>query len=77
MVGLYGLAALLCVGIAPFTVGVMKGTNDRLIELSEGAEQKVEEGEVRGLLEKWGRLNGVRSLLPVLGGVAGVVAVLA
>ncbi|KAL5322615.1 hypothetical protein ACEPPN_010588 [Leptodophora sp. 'Broadleaf-Isolate-01'] len=85
ILALYGLAALLTVGIAPFTVLVMRGTNERLISLSEGtgrgigkvgSEQEQEE-EVRGLLERWGRLNGVRGLLPLFGGVVGVFAVLA
>ncbi|PVH82444.1 DUF1772-domain-containing protein [Cadophora sp. DSE1049] len=80
---LYGLAAVLTMGIAPFTALVMSGTNERLIGMSEGkgvgmsGKEDVEGKEVRGMLEGWGRLNGVRSLLPLLGGVVGVVAALA
>lgn len=74
--------------IAPFTALVMSRTNEELIEMSEGrgfsdgngnGKENVERNgkEVRGLLERWGKLNGVRSVLPLLGGVVGVVAVLA
>jgi len=82
---LYGLAAILTMGIAPFTVLVMSGTNERLIGLSEGKgdgvrgkeKEDVQGREVRGLLEGWSRLNGVRSLLPLAGGLVGVFAALA
>lgn len=83
MVALYGLAAVLTMGIAPFTVAVMGRTNGRLIELATRGEERKKEGEeeerkeVGELLGRWKVLNGVRSLLPFLGGVAGVVAVLA
>lgn len=83
MIALYGLAALLTVGIAPYTLVIMKGTNGRLIAKSEEKETVREgktggeEGEVRGLLESWARLNAVRSLLPLVGGLAGVMAALA
>ena len=72
-------------GIAPFTALVMSGTNERLIALSEGKgagvggkeKEDVQGREVRGLLEGWGRLNAVRSLLPLAGGLVGVFAALA
>ncbi|KAH7348571.1 hypothetical protein BKA65DRAFT_594371 [Rhexocercosporidium sp. MPI-PUGE-AT-0058] len=77
VVAMYGLAALLTVGIAPFTVLVMRGVNESLIGLSEGdGKDREGEDEVRGLLERWARLNGVRSLLPFVGGVVGAFAVL-
>ncbi|KAK0127374.1 hypothetical protein ONS96_006923 [Cadophora gregata f. sp. sojae] len=85
VVVLYGIAAVLTMGIAPFTALVMSGTNEKLIGLSDGKGKgpsekdgvDVEGKEVRGLLEGWGRLNGVRSLLPLFGGVVGVIAALA
>lgn len=82
---LYGLAAVLTMGIAPFTALVMSGTNERLIVLSEGKgagvggkeKEDVQGKEVRGLLEGWGRLNAVRSLLPLAGALVGAFAALA
>ncbi|OWO98044.1 hypothetical protein B2J93_8269 [Marssonina coronariae] len=80
VMGLYGLAALLTMGIAPFTLLAMAGTNGRLIRKSEeegDAKESAEEGEeMKASLESWGRLNAVRSLLPLVGGAVAVIAAL-
>lgn len=82
---LYYVAAVLTVGIAPFTLGVMWPTNTKLKEYAEkeeGGESK-EEGEevleaveVQGLLKKWSNLNAVRGALPLAGAVVGAIAAL-
>ncbi|RAK95500.1 DUF1772 domain-containing protein [Aspergillus ibericus CBS 121593] len=75
---LYTVSAALVLAIMPFTVGVMKGTNDRLkgwagrgvVEGKNGGEEE----EVVGLLRRWAVLNGVRALWPLIGGIVGLVA---
>ncbi|KAH7418806.1 hypothetical protein BKA64DRAFT_208632 [Cadophora sp. MPI-SDFR-AT-0126] len=78
---LYGLAALLTIGIVPFTFILMAGTNNKL-----SAKAKRQSGAVSvpayddafaKLIDRWGTLNFCRSLLPFLGGVIGLVATLA
>lgn len=85
MTYLYGLAALCTVGIAPFTLLAMAQTNEQLIERSEGrggsgegkkGVDEDEDEEVKRLLESWTRRNAVRSLLPLVGGAAAVIAAL-
>jgi hypothetical protein len=72
---MYGMAAVLTVGIVPWTILAMSGTNERLIAVAEG-KGKEDEGEVGVLLGRWTALNGVRSLFPLLGSVVAVMAVL-
>ncbi|OJD34132.1 uncharacterized protein BKCO1_2500049 [Diplodia corticola] len=79
---LYGAAAALTIGIVPYTILTMRGTNNKLIKNSEeigrqgvaAPASREEESEVEELLGRWMWLNGVRSVLPALGGVAAVVA---
>ena len=66
---LYGAAAVLTVGIIPWTMVGMSVTNGRLIAVADG--KGGEKKEVEGLLEKWRGLNAVRAALPLLGGVVG------
>ncbi|PLB39875.1 DUF1772 domain-containing protein [Aspergillus candidus] len=67
---LYGAAAVLTVGIVPWTMVGMSVTNGKLLELADG-KGKGKEREVEGLLERWMGLNAVRAALPLLGGVVG------
>jgi len=46
----------------PFTLIVIKPTNDKLL----AAGRDLASADTRGLLERWGRLHAVRSLLSVL-----------
>ncbi|PGG96508.1 hypothetical protein AJ80_09814 [Polytolypa hystricis UAMH7299] len=78
---LYLVAALLSLGIVPFTLAVMKPTNDKLMERAaatdagkEGKGKGVkgeelvasrEDAEVRGWLEKWCCLNCARACFPI------------
>ncbi|KAH6667369.1 hypothetical protein B0J14DRAFT_704472 [Halenospora varia] len=75
---LYGLAALLTIGIVPYTLMFMLGTNNKL-----SAKAKRQSGAVSvpayddafaKLIDRWSTLNLCRSLLPLFGGVVGLVA---
>lgn len=72
---LYLSAALLTVGIVPWTVITMTKTNNSLIAIAEAAKTPVV-GEVPELLERGTSLNGVRSCFPLLGGALGLFAIL-
>jgi len=56
------VAALLIGVVVPFTLIVIKPTNDKL--LASGRD--LASADTRALLERWGRLHAVRSLLSVL-----------
>ncbi|KAH8428467.1 DUF1772 domain-containing protein [Aspergillus melleus] len=74
---LYVASAVLTVGIVPWTVVAMTGTNKALLARADSGavvEKEDEKREVLGGLERWVVLNGVRSLFPLVGGVVGVVA---
>ncbi|XPS70800.1 hypothetical protein M3J09_003002 [Ascochyta lentis] len=75
---LFWVAAALTVGIVPYTLLFMRGTNERLLLLAKKEELDGEEGrEGVELLGRWARLNGGRCLLPLAGAVVAGVAVLA
>jgi hypothetical protein len=75
---LYGAVAVLTIGVVPWTILVMNSTNQKLIEKVESiVEAKGDEKEVGDLLRKWGTLNGMRSLLPLMGSAVGLFAALA
>lgn len=69
-------AALLTIGIAPFTLIVMARTNNTLIGVANGAVVSVGDEAARQLVQKWGGLNLMRSLLPLAGSVVGLWSVL-
>ena len=76
----YGTAAVLTLGIVPFTLLAMSPTNNRLMKHSEGvsmegsaALSQARDDEIDQLLTKWSILNGIRSLLPLAGGILGLV----
>lgn len=80
----YGSAAILTLGIAPFTLLVMSTTNNKLIHHSEFAPKKshspsidTSDEEIDRLLARWTSLNAFRSLLPLIGGLLGLAASLA
>jgi hypothetical protein len=56
------IAAILIGVVVPFTLIVIKPTNDKL--LAPGRD--LASADTRELLERWGKLHGVRSLLSVL-----------
>ncbi|KAL8797822.1 MAG: hypothetical protein Q9195_000174 [Heterodermia aff. obscurata] len=71
---LLGSAALATGLQTPWTLLLMMGTNDRLSAIAgSGVEQeKVERREVEGLLKKWTWMNGVRGMMALVGGLAGL-----
>lgn len=78
---LFWVAAALTVGIVPYTLILMKSTNDKLHRFAKKAEKEelstYEIGESEQLLKRWGTLNAVRSLLPLTGAILAGVVVLA
>jgi len=63
------LAAGLTIAIYPFTVLLMGSTNDALMN---AADTGIGKEMARSLLERWGVLNLMRGLLPLAGGVIGL-----
>ncbi|RDW63638.1 hypothetical protein BP6252_11183 [Coleophoma cylindrospora] len=83
---LYSVAALLTVGIVPYTLLTMSSTNNKLLAKSKKASSDAEitaafspaeDKEASDLLKRWTFLNGIRSTLPMLGAVAAALAGLA
>jgi len=58
---LWGWAATLLLAVIPFTLVVIRPTNNQLLD----ARRDRASDETRRLLERWGRLHGVRSALSV------------
>lgn len=82
---LYLLASLLNVGIMIFTQTALKSTNDALHErVAEVVKQEKESrgtpdvddkrAETESLIREWGRINAVRALMPIVGTVCAIVA---
>jgi hypothetical protein len=69
----FAAAAALCLGIVPYTLGVMLGTNKALFALEEAARsgKGVDGVAVKTLLARWARLNAGRA---VMLGLSAVVA---
>ncbi|KFY23827.1 hypothetical protein V493_05616 [Pseudogymnoascus sp. VKM F-4281 (FW-2241)] len=61
----YATAAALALGIVPYTLIVMMGTNKVLLDRAEEEEEKVEAqaASVKQLLDQWATMNLGRSLL--------------
>lgn len=70
---LYVLAALAVSGVIPFTALVMSSTNSALAALATGSTRAAD-SEIMELLNRWIRMNYVRSCLPLLGSVLGLLA---
>lgn len=77
---LYTLATILVPVIVPYTLGIMKPTNDRLHARADKYRvvswDVKEDEELEDLLTKWTALNTTRSLFPLMGAVVGLWAVL-
>ncbi|KAL2825351.1 hypothetical protein BDW59DRAFT_146448 [Aspergillus cavernicola] len=73
-VGLYISAAVLTLGIVPFTAIAMGNTNNTLIKVSEsrGEGAAVADAEVEGLLLDWVAMNRIRSLFPLVASLIGI-----
>ncbi|KAL5362096.1 hypothetical protein BJX96DRAFT_153393, partial [Aspergillus floccosus] len=74
---LYCAAAALTLAIVPYTFAAMVPTNSALIAKAEAKELSVQESaEAVPLLEKWTKLNAIRGVWPLVGGLVGVMAAL-
>jgi hypothetical protein len=79
---LFGTAASLVTGIVPFTLVFMLPINDALMvrtaekDISSDPPEKPEQKTTEEVLTRWAVLSGIRSLLPLAGGVLGLLAVL-
>jgi hypothetical protein len=82
----YGTAAILVIGIIPYTLLAMSSTNAKLMARAElnlssskntSAATALDDKEVGELLKTWIVLNNVRSIFPLLGSIAALAAVLA
>ncbi|KAG7442927.1 DUF1772-domain-containing protein [Guyanagaster necrorhizus] len=81
--GWYATAGMLTFGIVPFTLGLMKKTNDKLHDKAgvvddiglEGAEEaeQLRTEKTEELVTRWKRLNAQRGLLPLAGAIIGAV----
>jgi noranthrone monooxygenase len=73
----YVFATGLTLSILPFTLIVMKRTNDAIADFQGG--QKNNGGEavvVKKLLDRWAVMNYIRALFPLAGGVVGLITAL-
>lgn len=71
---IWAIAAAGAAAQTPWTLLVMMGTNQRLIDIAESAVEmeKVGQGEVVALLGRWAWMNVVRGLFALGGGLAGL-----
>ena len=85
---LYGLAAALVVGIVPYTLIFMRGTNNKLMARAAEADMLdvtkdvtqvglPEEESTNELLDKWAFLNAIRCVFPLMATALGMWATLA
>lgn len=74
--GLYCTAAILTLSIIPYTIVAMRPTNGALLKIAKSADELSDRVKAEGfeLLDRWTNLNGVRSLLPLAGGILGIIA---
>lgn len=70
---LFSAAAVLTVGIVPFTIVAMSSTNNKLLEKSESLKNS-SDAETVDLVQHWTTLNQIRGSLPLIGGLCGIVA---
>ncbi|CAI7626072.1 hypothetical protein PCG10_005940 [Penicillium crustosum] len=77
---LYWGAAILNVGIVPWTLLTMLPTNTSIFEVAnrkDSSETPVgDETQLAPLLNRWASLNAIRSFFPFVGGVLGLLAAL-
>ena len=71
--GLFSAAAVLTLGIVPYTILTMTTTNNALLEKAKSAPE-VSDTETARLIEKWTTLNALRGFLPLAGAAVGIVA---
>ncbi|KAJ5403319.1 hypothetical protein N7509_003190 [Penicillium cosmopolitanum] len=72
---LFSAAAVLTISIVPFTFVAMSNTNNKLLEKSESTKE-ASDAETVNLVERWTTLNQIRGVLPLIGGLCGMLATL-
>ena len=70
----FAVAGAITATIAPYTMTIMQGTNNALSRADDLAVKGTEPAwaEVERLVVRWGRLNAIRALIPMAGGVMGL-----
>lgn len=75
---IWSIAGAATIAQIPWTLLVMIGTNSRLnsIAASKVEQEKVSKEEVESLLKRWAWMNVLRGLLALVGGLAGLWALI-
>ncbi len=70
----FAVAGATTVSIVPYTLTFMQGTNSALFRADDLAVKGTEPAwsEAERLVLRWGRLNAIRALIPLAGGVVGL-----
>lgn len=70
----FAVAGATTVSIVPYTLTLMQGTNNALFRADDLAVKGTEPAwaEAERLVIRWGRLNAIRALIPLAGGVMGL-----
>ncbi|KAJ5673877.1 DUF1772-domain-containing protein [Penicillium macrosclerotiorum] len=70
---LFSAAAVLVIGIIPYTILTMSTVNNSLLQKALSTSELVE-AETASLIERWTTLNTLRSILPLAGAICGILA---
>ncbi|KAK4175384.1 hypothetical protein QBC36DRAFT_241279 [Triangularia setosa] len=70
----FALAGATTVSIVPYTLTFMQGINNALFRADDMAGKGVEPSwaDAERLVLRWGRLNAIRALIPLAGGIIGL-----
>lgn len=71
--GLFSAAAVLTLGVVPYTLLAMASTNNALLEKAKSAPE-ISDTETSRLIEKWTTLNAVRGYFPLAAAAVGLMA---
>lgn len=71
---LYTAAAVLLPSIVPYTILLLKPINDKLTAMANISDMSERLETAHALVDKWGTLNLIRSLLPLAGAVLAALA---
>jgi noranthrone monooxygenase len=73
----FAIAGATTISMIPYTWIVMQRTNNKLWAAVRGeSKETVSNAEAQGMLNTWSRLNMVRAMFPLAGGVLGLLSVL-
>ncbi|CAO2649665.1 Nn.00g070500.m01.CDS01 [Neocucurbitaria sp. VM-36] len=78
---LFALAAFMTIGIVPYTIAVMKPTNDKLMQFATKTKKTelsaTDQESIDAILQQWTFLNTLRSAFPLAGAAIASVAIMA